>query len=126
LERAYFRTLWPYLPPELQDKDVDLDRSALIAMLRGDQPQTLLAVSLDRETERACALPRVIPTDDPSSFGPATAASRRIGLFVEPLRDSGRLALALKDYPRIRVAADSHEGGLNARVAGGGSSVGAT
>ncbi len=100
--RAFVRNVIPWLPRELQDKEILLDRAILSAMLRGDRPETLTAVSLDDYPEFADPdrFPRVVPGDDPLEFPPATASCHRIGLFAESLhlRDNlnGRLYLRIE------------------------------
>ena len=93
LERAFVRTVLPWLPAEFHDKDAMFDRATLISMLRGDQPKTLTLVSLDDHPEFADPdlLPKVVPCDDPSEFPPATASCRRIGLFAKPSHFPGNL-----------------------------------
>jgi hypothetical protein len=111
LERAFVRTVIPWLPTALQDKEIMLDRAALIGMLRGDCPTVLIAVSLDEHPECAeSALPKVAPGDDPLAFPPATTACRHIGLFAE----FPRLAVSRngQEYPHIEIhdTDGQHEG----------------
>ncbi len=103
LERAFVRTVIPWLPAGLQDKDIMLDRAALIGMLRGDVPAVLVAVSLDEHPGFASPdlLLKVVPSDDPLDFPPATTTCRRVGLFAEfhHLADSRNG----QEYPRIEI-----------------------
>jgi hypothetical protein len=102
LERAFVRTVLPWLPAELRDKDAVFDRSAFVTMLRGDRPSAFVAVSLDDRPEIGVAdsIPKVVPSDDPLEFSPATRACRRIGLFAELPATTG---LHGRAYPRIET-----------------------